>query len=330
MPFNLKIDTKHMNRDTILAASPWVEVFVKSLYWRSSVINKLLAQRARKRPKPVAALASALDQLPFKRITAQLKKFGVREGEIMIVHASGLALKPTGLSPTQICEQLLDFLGSSGTLALPAIPLFREEPKGPERLTDSICAKRLTYDVRKTRTWTGALPTALMGMPGAIRSRHPLNSMVAVGCHAVSMMQGNIDGDRPMACGPGSSWKYCADRNARIVCIGVDTAHSLTMIHVAEDAWADEWPIPNWYRERLFHVRDGDFETDLTVRERRPHWAIYYAERTLQKDLINSGILKIATVDGLRIETCESVALLEYLKNRKSSGYPYWVPFWLR
>lgn len=274
------------------------------------------------------AQTSALATLSVERITDQLTKLGVPKGGIMIVHASGLALQPTGLAPAQICAQLLDFLGPDGTLAMPAIPLYRDEPTGPERLTDTICGVRLTYDVKRTPPWTGALPKALMGMAGAVRSRHPLNSMVAAGKHAVTMMRTNIDGDRPMACGPGSSWKYCADHNATIVCLGVDTSHSLTMIHVAEDSWADEWPIANWYRDRMFRVKDGEFEADLTVRERRPHWAINYGERTLQKDLIAHGILKVAYVGELRIEVCESAMLVEFLNSRKSSGYPYWLPFW--
>lgn len=319
---------QNMNRDTILAASPWIEVFVKTLYWRSTLINNVLARRARKRQIPIMVPTSSPATLSFERITDQLTELGVRKGGIMIVHASGLALKPTALAATQLCEKLLDFLGPEGTLAMPAIPLYRGEPTGPERLTDAICAKILTYDVHKTPPWTGALPKALMGVTGAVRSRHPINSMVAVGPHAVSMMAANIDGDRPMGCGPGSSWKFCADHNATIVCLGVDTAHSLTMIHVAEDSWANQWPIANWYRDRMFHVKDGEFETNLTVRERRPHWAINYGERTLQKDLIAHGILKVAYVGGLRIEVCESVVLIEFLNSRKSSGYPYWLPFW--
>lgn len=319
-----------MNRDTILAASPWVEVLVKTLYWRSSLINNILARRARKRPRPVVDPTGLPSPFPFEQVTTQLRELGVQEGGIMIVHASGLALKPTGLAPAQICVKLLDFLGTDGTLAMPAIPHYRDEPTGSERLTDTICSKRLTYDVRNTPPWTGALPKALMGVAGAVRSRHPLNSMVAVGRSAISMMKGNIDGDRPMACGPGSSWKFCADHNATIVCLGVDTAHSLTMIHVAEDSWADEWPIANWYRDRMFHIKDDEFETDLTVRERRPQWAINYIERTLQKDLISNGILKVAYVGELRIEVCESAVLIDYLNSRKSRGYPYWLPFWDR
>ena len=319
-----------MNRDTFLASSPWVEVLVKSVYWRFNFVNKILSLRARRRPQPINISIKPTKKLDFEKITEKLRNIGVCEGAILIVHSSMAAMKPTGLSPNQICEELIRFIGPEGTLAMPAIPFYRDEPTGPERLTDNICSKRLLYDVRKTPPWTGALPKALMGFASAIRSRHPLNSMVAIGRNAESMMLATIDGDRPMACGPNSSWKFCADNNAIIVCLGVDTAHSLTMIHVAEDSWADQWPIANWYRQRLFHIKDGDFEADISVRERRPRWAINYGERTLQKDLIACGILRVVYVDDLRIETCESAALIEFLNSRKSSGYPYWLPFWDR
>jgi aminoglycoside 3-N-acetyltransferase len=248
----------------------------------------------------------------------------------MIVHSSMSVLAPTGLAPKEICSELLTFLGSEGTLAMPAIPLYPEEPTGRERLTDVICGQRLIYNVRRTPPWTGALPKALMDMPGAVRSRHPLNTMVAVGPQAAAMMKHNIEGRLPMPCGPQSSWKFCADRNATIVCLGVDSSHSLTMIHVAEDCWSKEWPVPNWYRERLFHVTDGDFEMDLTVLERHPRWAINYAERTLQKDLLRLGIIKVREVGGIRIEVCSSAKLIGYLNSKRASAYPYWVPFWIK
>lgn len=319
-----------MNLNSILTASPWLEVLVKTLYWRSRGINNFLAKRARNRFKPAPSQESVSQPLAFQEVTAKLRELGVPEGGIMIVHSSAVALIPTGLSPAEICQRLLDLLGPAGTLAMPAIPLFRDEPTGVDRLSDAICEQRLIYDVRRTPPWTGALPKALMRVAGAVRSRHPLNSMVAAGPLAEAMMEKNIDGDRPTACGPGSSWKFCADRNAAIVCLGVDMAHSLTMIHVAEDSWADQWPIGGWYRERKFLVKDGEFEADLTVRERRPRWAINYCERTLQKDLLANGIVRVGTVGGLRIELCESAALIDFLNARKSSGYPYWLPFWDR
>lgn len=318
-----------MNRNLIFALLPWFEVFVKTCYWRSKFINKILARRIRKASRVTHIPGSEGESIAFELIAAQLLKLGVRKGGIAIIHSSSKAIKPTGLTPAEVCEKLLDLMGPKGTLAMPAFPIYRGEPTGPARLTDSYFVQRLTYDVRRTPPWTGALPRALMGFAGAIRSRHPLNSMVAVGPMAEPMMAANIEGDRPKACGPGSSWKFCADRNASVVCLGVDTAHSLTMIHVAEDC-ADHWPIPNWYRDRMFHIKDGEFETEVTVRERRPRWAINYGERRLQRDLIDSGIVKVGYVGDLRIEVCESELLIEFLNQRNAHGYPYWFPFWDR
>ena len=310
----------------ILSASPWIEVMVKSFYWRSSYIYGLLSSkiRTRKTRQP----HTPFEAVSFGRITEALDSLSAGHTGIMILHSSMAALAPTGLAPKDVCMELLSYLGPERTLAMPAIPLYREEPTGPARLGDVICSQRLKYDVRRSPPWTGALPRALMGMSGAVRSRHPLNTMVAVGPLAEDMMAHNIEGPLPMPCGPQSSWKFCADRDATIVCLGVDSSHSLTMIHVAEDCWSQKWPVANWYRERLFHVKDGDFETDLTVLERHPRWAINYAERTLQKDLLRLGIIQVRNVGGIRIEVCSSARLIDYLSSRRSSAYPYWIPFW--
>jgi aminoglycoside 3-N-acetyltransferase len=312
----------------VLSLSPWLEVGIKSLYWRSSFFNQLLHRKARQRK--TGRSQNIASPVEFAHVLEALDTLGAGRTGLMIVHSSAAALAPTRLTPKELCNGLLTYLGPQGTLAMPAIPLFREEPSGVARLGNAICNQRLNFDVRRTPPWTGALPKALMGLPGAVRSRHPLNTMVALGPHAEEMMARNIDGPRPMPCGPQSSWKYCADHDAMIVCLGVDSAHSLTMIHVAEDCWSEQWPVPKWYRERLFHVKDGDFEVDLTVVERHPRWAINYAERTLQKDLLKLGIIKVQVVGGIRIEVCSSARLIEYLCSKRRSGYPYWVPFWDR
>lgn len=317
-----------MIRDVLLSSSPWIEVLVRNAYWRSSIIHNLLSPKARRKSKITQQPDAHQDAVSFDRVLEALDFLGAAQSGLMVVHSSGVALKPTGLAPKDICNRLLSYLGPEGTLAMPAIPFYRDQPNGLDYWKDSVCEKRLTYDVRTTPPWTGSLPKALMSMPNALRSRHPLNSMVAVGPQAAPMMAHNIDGLLPMPCGPQSSWKYCSDHDASIVCLGVDSAHSLTMIHVAEDCWSDQWPIANWYRERLFHIKDGEFETDLTVRERHPRWAMNYAERTLQKDLLRLGIIKTKTVGGIRIEVCSSSRLIDFLTKKRESAYPYWFPFW--
>jgi aminoglycoside 3-N-acetyltransferase len=306
-------------QDKILSSSPWVEVFIKYMYWNFGFLYSLLSKR-----KPRVVLKNSVNKIDPILIKNYFKD-RVADDSIFIVHSSSVALLPFGLKPKEIVDLIVDSIGSDGTLAMPAIPYFKEEPQGPERLSDNICSLKLVYDVNKTPAWTGALPNAMRMRSDAIRSKHPLNTMVAVGKHAFDMMQNNIEDFAPLACGLNSSWKYCADRNATIVCLGVDMSHSLTMIHVAEDCWVDEWPIKNWYRKRSFLIKDGTNLTELEVRERHPKWSINYAERTLQKDLVKHGILKIDYIGDVRVESCKSAELITFLHKRVGEGYPYFI-----
>src|SRR5579884_4143256 len=83
------------------------------------------------------------------------------------------------------------------------------------------------YDPESTPAWTGALPSDLMKVDGAKRSQHPLNSVVAWGPHADEMLRDNLAYEKPLPCGPGSSWHYCVAHGAKIAALGVDMAHNL-------------------------------------------------------------------------------------------------------
>jgi aminoglycoside 3-N-acetyltransferase len=305
----------------ILEISPYTEVMVRRIYWRS----RWLVERANKAgiTKPrTSALATAET---WEKVEKFLKPLGVCEGALIIVHSSGTALKPTGLSPARINDKLLDLIGRSGTLAMPAIPRYEGEPQGIERMRADVSDLELVYDVQKSVPWTGALPLKLMRHPAALRSHHPLNSMVAVGPLARQMMENNVTGERPLPCGMQSSWKFCADHNAIIIALGVDMAHSITMIHVAEDSYEQEWPIRGWYRDRKFQIVDHGEMTRVVVRERHPKWAAHYAERTLSKDLRHAGLMTRASIDGISVEVVGAGDLLRFLGARRSSAYPYFM-----
>lgn len=156
-------------------------------------------------------------------------------------------------------------------------------------------------------------------------SRFPLNPVVAVGKHAKKMIKKNLEGNEPTPHGPNSAWKYCLDNNAIIIGLGVDMPHFLTMTHVNEEC-SEGWPIKNWYRKRKFVIIDKDFKIQKEVLERKPIWGtIYLAENKYRKDLIRNNILKIETVEGLKISRIESDQLIHYLHNHSHKGFPYYV-----
>jgi aminoglycoside 3-N-acetyltransferase len=312
-----------MNFKKLLSLSPWIEVVVRNFYWRFRFIRKQITKVEKKKLAKQSKnyKINHLDvKTDFQKMLNQSK---IVHGDILIVHSSSQAIEALGFTPQELCEFLIDYLGQMGTLAMPAFPLYKEEPKELD-LDDSIITKRLVYNVERTPVWTGILPRTLLKFEGAIRSKHPINSMVAIGAQAEAMMQNNIAGDMPLPCGINSSWKYCADKNAKILFLGVDVAHSITMIHVVEDSWEVDWPVKNWYRDRMFKIIDKGFELDLTVRERRPKWAMYYAERTLQKKLVSEKVLDIKELHGVSIGLLESNSLVQYLRSERPKAFPYY------
>jgi hypothetical protein len=152
---------------------------------------------------------------------------------------------------------------------------------------------------------------------------------VALGRHAEAMFATELDGDRPLPCGRQSAWFYCYEQGAKIVGLGLDLPHSLTMNHVAEDAYPDLWPVPGWYRDRRFEIvmPDGAI-LEKSIGEREPRWAMNYAERTLAADLRRAGILQEKDVAGIHLEFLHARAHISFLNARKHAHYPYFIfPF---
>ena len=97
---------------------------------------------------------------------------------------------------------------------------------------------------------------------------------------------------------------------------------------VAEDVKGQSWPVKNWYREKEYLIKDGDFIEKKTLRERVPTWgALHFGERTLCKDLINSGLMKSTVIDGVVVEVLKARELIEFLNSKNTKAYPY---FWLK
>jgi aminoglycoside 3-N-acetyltransferase len=304
--------------------APWLEVLSRILYWRFAFIHKLLNQRKQKKG-PANCLHNQNSSVPLELLQEEVMRHGIKSGDILIVHSSMQSLSVTSSSPSQIIEMLRRVIGENGTLVMPAIPKYREATSGTGRVTQDLSNSIWTYNVQLTPPWTGALPLALMRTPGAIRSRFPLNTVVAIGRHSQLMIDKELVVPDSTPCGPNSAWAYCANNNAKILMLGVDLAHSLTMIHVAEDCHDGSWPISNWYRRRTFLVRDRDFEDTVTVRERHPKWSIFYAERKLNKDLFDANIAKKTKLGSIDIISLSSDQLLSFLEARRNKAYPYYL-----
>ena len=303
----------------ILGLSPHIEMVVRRLYWRN--IEKFTARPKKK------ALTTNPEKIDFDKLSKFMKENGANEGRLMLVHSAFAPLKGRGKTANEVLDFLLNLVGSKGTLAMPAMPKFKNEIPVEEYLTFDTQGQVYHYDVSKSGIKTGVLPLMLHKRDTSIRSRFPINTMVASGPLAEELFKDEFELEDPLACGQNSSWHKCIENNALIVGLGTDLTHSLTAIHVVEDAFRESWPVKNWYITKEFRITDGEYEANLCLKERAPHWgALHFGERTLCKDLINAGILKSKIIDGVLVEVIESRELIEFLQSKKKSGYPY---FWL-
>lgn len=315
-------------KNRILGISPFIEIVVRHLYWTNiGFYNKHIRRQKSKKIKSTQQAETVFSEIDFSEILKYLKRQCRDDGDSLILHSSYGTLAKFGMSPEKIIESLIGILGERGTLSMPAMPIIRNAPKLDSYLKNNGDDNEIyKYSVQSKRVKTGALGAAMLNNPNCVRSLHPINTMASIGFHSENIMKHNIDEDDSLPCGKNSSWSKCADLDSLIVGIGIDLTHSLTMIHVAEDAYVGEWPLKNWYRKRNFIIKNNNTEVTRTFKERRPKWgALHFAERTLCRDLLKQGVLHSTVIHGVTVEYIRSKDLLAYLDSRNAKGYPYFL-----
>lgn len=303
-------------KNKILSLSPFIEIIIRNFYWtHKSIFSRLNSNRL-----------NSNRLISFEKIIMKLKDFGLKKGDILLLHSSYEQLENTGKTPQNIIDDFIDLIGDEGTLVMNSSRIYPEEKKKGDYLNAEYNNEIVTYDIKKSKVWTGVLPFVMLKDKRSKISKFPINPVVAIGKLADKMIEKNISEENDYPCGINSSWKFCVDNNALIIGLGVDLTHSLTIMHVAEDIMGENWPIKNWYRNRKFRIIDSEnnFDKIINVKERNPKWgALHFAERTLCKDLLNAGILKTAIIDGVIVEAIRANELIYFLNSKNKGGYPY-------
>ena len=310
----------------ILATTPLVEVFVRTIYYANIKYLKNIVPIYRVNPylnlkKKKNKKVSNKKKIDFQKILNFVSKKLLKKGDLVILISSYKNLKSTGYSPQQIIDSLKKIIGNKGTLAMSARPDFKIDLEN--YITKKKDRKIYFYDVKKTKCNTGIIPQTMLMMKNSVRSRNPINSMVAIGPLANKIMNKNLINNETLPHGRNSSWYKCVLNNAKILAIGVDLVQGATITKTVEDVYCDVWPVKNWYSKKKYFIKDGKFKKKFILKERSPKWSLHYAERTMCKDFIKSGILSSYNFDGLSIEFAESKKIFSYLKNRKNRSYPY-------
>lgn len=229
-------------------------------------------------------------------VSAALAALGIARGDHVIMHASLIGLGKLGGhdladAPRAIVQGVLDHLGPSGTLAVPAFNF-------------DFC-KGVPFDRERTPCLQmGQLAELVRTWAGSKRSRHPAQSIAAVGARTAEF----CDDPGEYSFAPGSAFARMHDANAWVLLLGVDF-QAASLIHSAEERVGV--PYRYW---KAFH---GDY-IDGNVRRR--HTAYMYVRdlrldpqlsiRPVELALIERGQLRNRRLGAGQIRACRAQDLV--------------------
>ena len=168
------------------------------------------------------------------RLAAELRTLGVRPGGVLMVHARISALGWVVGGTGAVVLALLDALGSEG--ALMAYAGWEDDPYDmagwPEDWRAAYETDLPPFDLRTAEAVhaNGRLAERIRTWPGAVRSRQPEASIVAVGRRAAWIVA-----DHPMddAYGAGSPLAKLVEASGQVLMLGAPLS-TLTLLHHAE------------------------------------------------------------------------------------------------
>jgi aminoglycoside 3-N-acetyltransferase len=151
------------------------------------------------------------------QIASELSDLGIRQGDVVMIHSSLSALGPVNGGAETVVDALLDSVGPSGTLLVPA---FRDSVWGsPGDFANTDCSCLQEWCRSQQPGFQGAIPEAVRSRAGSLRSCHPTHSWVALGPASQAILRGHRDSLTP--CGRGSPFESLISNDGCILTLGV-------------------------------------------------------------------------------------------------------------
>ena len=162
-------------------------------------------------------------------IIATLRKIGINEGDLVLVHSSLSGLGRVEGGAESVIDALVELVGDSGTLLFPAFTNSIIYFEG-----QTLCGRNYRpYDASDPRQiWTGRIPKIILGRKGVYRSAHPSHSVAGFGPLAEKCLSEHAENDSP-AC-RRSPFGKLLEHNGKILYFGTGLVPS-TFLHFIED-----------------------------------------------------------------------------------------------
>ena len=241
---------------------------------------------------------SPLSETEFKSILRH--RIGIKEGAVVFIHSSADTLN-LDFSVYRLLDILLEAVGTDGTLVFPA---WHFTIRAEEYLN-----KGLVFDIRRSPSVLGLLSELARRHPGAVRSIHPINSIVAIGKHAQEIV--GEHGNSIYPCDEKSPYFKIMNYDGIIAGLGVDT-NFLSFVHCPEDVMKKQFP----FRTRLDKVFDAKVKmadgTVEIIKTLTAHPQIKYRDiNKFLKKYISRTICNNFTIKGNRFFVAHSKELFD-------------------
>jgi aminoglycoside 3-N-acetyltransferase len=197
-------------------------------------------------PGPIIRIVKQLQKLNRKRdikknapmitknnIKTDLTKLGISNGDCILLHSSLKSIGYVENGANTVIDALIENISQKGTLVVPTYPLLGTMLK-------TCLNEDYIFDMNKSSTTIGAIPSVFLGYKNIIRSIHPTHSMSALGKNAESITKNHHIGNETY--GKNSPWAKIVELDGKILGVGISLAWH-TIYHHVEDIMGNDFPI---------------------------------------------------------------------------------------
>ena len=179
-------------------------------------------------------------------LTDQLQSIGIREGDTVLVHSSMSKIGFVDGGPKTIVDALLETVGPNGHILMPNSPNARFQLDYIQEIDG--------FDVLNDKSKLGAISEYFRNHENAVRSWHPTEPVSCIGPDTDFFVGTHFNQITPY--NENSPFYKVAERNGKILMIGVTLDNAGTNLHTLEDAIEDfKYPI---YHPTIFETNIVD------------------------------------------------------------------------
>lgn len=164
-----------------------------------------------------------MDMVTREMITADLRKLGLAENDIVLVHSSLSSLGQVEGGAATVISALLDVVGPAGTILMPSFQ------KGGEH---DLLRRGCVFNLLESRSEMGLISETFRLWPGVKRSLSPTHCTAGLGARAEELLRGHQD--CMVSVGRGSPYDKLVRAGGHVLLLGVTHANNTTL-HLVEN-----------------------------------------------------------------------------------------------